>query len=282
MKRIDAHQHFWKYDAARDSWITKEMAILKRDFTPADLLPEMSANGIDGSIAVQTNQSEQETLFLLDIGKRNDWIAGVVGWVDLCAGNVEERLRYFSQFEKLRGVRHIVQSEADDRFLLGADFMRGIRCLAQFNLTYDILIFPKQLPAAIDFVARFPEQPFVLDHMAKPNIKSGHRSTENMEWARNIKFLAAHRNVSCKLSGLITEADWNGWRPEDFRPYLDTVFEAFGAHRLMFGSDWPVCLLAGTYHRVREVIQKYVGEFSVAEQEQIFGGNAQKFYGLKN
>jgi L-fucono-1,5-lactonase len=282
MKRIDAHQHFWKYDAARDNWITKEMAILKRDFMPADLLPEMVANGIDGCIAVQTSQSEQETRFLLDLGQRNHWIAGVVGWVDLCAGNVEERLRHFSQFEKLRGVRHIVQSEADDRFMLGPDFMRGISCLNQFKLIYDILIYPKQLPAAIELVARFPEQPFVLDHMAKPNIKSGHRSTENMEWARNIKSLAAHANVYCKLSGLITEADWNDWRPEDFRPYLDTVFEAFGAHRLMFGSDWPVCLLAGTYQRVREVIQKYVREFSVAEQEQIFGGNAQKFYGLKN
>ncbi len=280
--RIDAHQHFWKYDAARDTWITKEMAILKRDFMPADLLPEMVANGIDGCIAVQTSQSEQETGFLLDIGQKNHWIAGVVGWVDLCAGNVEERLRYFSQFEKLRGVRHIVQSEADNRFMLRPDFMRGISCLVQFNLTYDILIYPKQLPVAIEFVAKFPEQPFVLDHMAKPNIKSGDRSAENMEWARNIKSLAAHPNVSCKLSGLITEADWNDWRPEGFWPYLDTVFEAFGAHRLMFGSDWPVCLLAGTYQRAREVIQKYVGELSAAQQEQIFGGNAEKFYGLKN
>lgn len=282
MKRIDAHQHFWKYDAARDTWITKEMAILKRGFMPADLLPEMVANGIDGCIAVQTSQSEQETRFLLDIGQRNHWIAGVVGWVDLRAGNVAERLRYFSRFEKLRGVRHIVQVEAENRFMLGPDFMRGISCLAKFDLTYDILIYPNQLPAAIEFVAKFPEQRFVLDHMAKPNIKSGDRSAENMEWARNIKSLAAHRNVSCKLSGLITEADWNDWRPEDFRPYLDTVFEAFGANRLMFGSDWPVCLLAGTYQRVREVIRKYVRELSVAEQEQIFGGNAQKFYGLKN
>jgi len=280
--KIDAHQHFWKYDAARDTWITKEMAILKRDFMPTDLLPEMVANGIDGCIAVQTSQSEQETRFLLDIGRRNHWIAGVVGWVDLCAGNVEERLRYFSQLEKLRGVRHIVQAEADNRFMLGPDFIRGIGCLNQFNLTYDILIYPRQLPTALELVARFPEQLFVLDHIAKPNIKSGDHSAENMDWARNIRSLAAHPNVSCKLSGLITEADWNDWRPEDFRPYLDTVFEAFGAHRLMFGSDWPVCLLAGTYQRAREVIQKYVGEFSAAQQQQIFGGNAEKFYGLKN
>lgn len=277
--KIDAHQHFWKYDAARDTWITKEMAILRRDFTPADLRPEMVANGIDGCIAVQASQSEEETRFLLELAQRNQWIAGVVGWLDLCAGNIEERLRHFSQFEKLCGVRHIVQSEADNRFMLRPDFLRGIGCLHKFNLTYDILIYPKQLSAAIELVARFPEQLFVLDHMAKPNIKSGDYSAENMDWARNIKLLATYSNVSCKLSGLITEADWNYWRPENFRPYLDTVFEAFGPHRLMFGSDWPVCLLAGGYQRAREVIQKYVGELSTAQQEQIFGGNAKGFYG---
>lgn len=249
---------------------------------PADLRPEMVANGIDGCIAVQASQSEEETRFLLELAQRNHWIAGVVGWVDLCSANVEERVRHFSQFEKLRGVRHIVQSEADDRFMLRPDFLRGIGCLHKFNLTYDILIYPKQLPATIEIVAAFPEQRFVLDHLAKPNIRSGYDSAENMDWARNIKLLATHSNISCKLSGLVTEADWNHRRDEDFRPYLETVIEAFGAHRLIFGSDWPVCLLAGGYQRAREVIQKYVGKLSAAEQEQIFGGNAVRIYGLKN
>ncbi len=280
--KIDAHQHFWKFDVARDTWITDEMDVLKRDFMPTDLQPELSLNGVDACVAVQASQSEEETLFLLELANRHSWIAGVVGWVDLCAGNIMERLRYLSQFEKLRGVRHIVQAEADDRFMLRPDFLRGVSSLAQFNFTYDILIYARQLPAAIEFVAQFPQQRFVLDHIAKPAIKSGYQSAENAEWARHLKSLAAHPNVWCKLSGLLTEADWKLWRHEHFKPYLDTVFEAFGAHRLMFGSDWPVCLLAGTYRQAIDLIADYARGLPTGQVEEIFGENAARFYGLKN
>jgi L-fuconolactonase len=279
---IDSHQHFWRFDPARDTWITDEMAVLKRDFMPADLKPDLDANDMDACIAVQASQSDQETFFLLDLANRHVWIAGFVGWIDLCSGNVEERLWYLSQFEKLRGFRHIVQSEPDDRFMLRPDFLRGISCLAQFNFTYDILIYPRQLPTAIELVSRFPEQRFVLDHIAKPTIKSGHLASEDIEWARHIKSLAAQPNVYCKLSGLITEAHWHRWRPEDFAPYLDTVFESFGAQRLMYGSDWPVCLLAGTYRQVIDLVADYVRADSADQLDQIFGGNAARFYGLKN
>jgi L-fuconolactonase len=273
---IDSHQHFWRYDPHRDTWITHEMSVLKRDFVPADLLPELGANGIDGSIAVQADQSERETHFLLDCAAQHAEIAGVVGWVDLCAPNLPERLAYFSQFKKLRGLRHVVQAEPDDRFLLRQDFCRGIARLPEFGFTYDILIYPKQLPAACEFVAKFPEPRFVLDHLAKPNI----RARDIDSWCQHICGLAAHPNVFCKLSGLITEADWRNWHADDCRPCLDVVFEAFGADRLMFGSDWPVCLLAGTYRQVKELIADYTCHLPAADREKIFGLNAATFYGL--
>jgi L-fuconolactonase len=275
--KIDSHQHFWRYDAARDAWITKSMAVLKRDFLPEHLAPELAANGIDASIAVQADQSENETAFLLHLAEQEKRIAAVVGWVDLLSPRVTERLRYFSQFSKLRGFRHIAQTEPDDRFLAREEFIRGVAQLGMFGYTYDILIYPKQLPAAIELVARLPEQGFVIDHLAKPEIKSGKTSP----WASQIREIAQHKNVFCKISGLVTEADWQLWKFDDFTPYLDAVFSAFGADRLMFGSDWPVCLVAATYSQVKELIQKYVGEFSQADQEKIFGGNAAHFYGLK-
>jgi L-fuconolactonase len=275
--RIDSHQHFWHYDAARDGWITEEMQVLKRDFQPGDLLPQMRANGIDATVAVQADQSERETEFLVDLAGRNDFIAGVVGWVDLRDPEVNRRLEYFSQFAVLRGFRHVAQSEPDDRFLTREEFVRGVAALGRFDFTYDILINPRQLAAARDLVEKLPEQAFVLDHIAKPNVTTREIET----WAEGIRGLAANPRVFCKLSGLITEADWQHWRPADFRPYLDVVFEAFGADRLMFGSDWPVCLLAGEYARVKELIAGYVSERSAAEQEKIFGGNAVRFYGLE-
>ncbi len=258
------------------------MSVLKRDFLPSDPLPEMSANGMDACVAVQADQSETETLFLLDLAQRHKPIAGVVGWVDLCAGNLPKRLEYFSRFEKLRGFRHIVQAEPDDRYMLRSDFLRGIGCLAELRFTYDILIYPKQLPAAIELVSRFPGQRFVLDHMAKPAVKAGERPVESTDWARHIRAIAASPNVNCKLSGLIVEADWRHWRAEDFTPYLDVVFDAFGPDRLMFGSDWPVCLLAGTYRQVKQLVVDYLGDRPEAEKEGIFGANAARFYGLKN
>lgn len=275
--KIDAHQHFWRYDAQRDGWITNEMSVLKRDYLADDLLVELAANGMDGSVAVQADQSERETLFLLDLAAKHKAIRGVVGWVDLSSPSAPARLEYFSHFEKLRGFRHIVQSEPDDKFMLREDFLRGIGSLREFGFTYDILIYPKQLPAAIVLVEKFPEQRFVIDHMAKPLIK-----IQQIEpWASQMKTIAANPNVFCKLSGLVTEADLQNWRADDFRPYLDVVFQAFGADRLMFGSDWPVCLLAGTYRKVKQLVTDYVIKLPGADKEKIFGANAVRFYGLK-
>jgi len=274
--RIDSHQHFWRYDPVRDGWITNEMAVLKRDFMPEELIQQMRQVGVDCSIAVQADQSEKETQFLLELADKNSAIAGVVGWVNLLDKNVEERLEHFSHYGKLRGFRHIVQAESDDRFMMGDDFLRGIRALARHNFTYDILIYERQLPAAIEFVDRFPTQKFVVDHIAKPSIKAGEIDT----WSRNIRALAHNRNVYCKLSGLVTEAEWTKWNAETLGPYLDVAFEAFGTDRLMFGSDWPVCLLAASYWQVKDVIENYTRDLSTNEKEKIFGLNAARFYGL--
>jgi L-fuconolactonase len=274
--RIDSHQHFWLYDPGRDGWITDEMAVLKRGFLPEDLIPALRSNDIDQSIAVQADQSERETRFLLELAEKHPEIAGVVGWVDLSAGNIEERLEYFSRFPKLRGFRHILQAESDDRFMMRKDFLRGISCLAGYHFTYDILIYARHLPVANEFVRRFPEQKFVVDHLAKPGIKA-----EELEpWSCDIRRLASNPNVYCKLSGMIVEADWKQWTPKDFRPYLDVVFAAFGIDRLMFGSDWPVCLLAGTYAQVKDIIEGYTHNLSSTEKGKIFGLNAARFYGL--
>ena len=274
--RIDAHQHFWHYDPVRDSWINEKMAVLKRDFLPPELIQRMREAGIDRSIAVQADQSEKETKFLLDVAEDNEAIAGVVGWIDLLDGNIERRLEYFSEYQKLRGFRHIVQAEPDDRFMMRKDFLHGISCLARHNFTYDILIYFSQLPAANELVRRFPSQKFVIDHLAKPSIKSG----EITAWTRAIRSLAESPNVYCKISGLVTEADWKRWRQSDFTPYLDTVFEAFGSERLMFGSEWPVCLLAASYAQVKEIIENYTRDLSATEKANIFGLNAARFYGL--
>jgi L-fuconolactonase len=275
--KIDSHQHFWRYDAARDAWITESMAVLRRDFLPDHLAAELNANAIDASIAVQADQSENETMFLLDLAEKNKHIAGVVGWVDLLSPRLAERLEYFSHFSKLRGFRHIAQGEPDDRFLARENFVKGVAQLRAFDFTYDILIYPKQLPAAIDLAARLPEQRFVVDHVAKPEINSG----KTAPWAAQVRELAQNKNVFCKLSGLVTEADWKHWKPDDFKPYLDVVFDAFGVERLMFGSDWPVCLLAATYGQVKQLIENYVTCYSEADKDKIFGGNAARFYGLK-
>jgi L-fuconolactonase len=275
--RVDAHQHFWSYQAARDTWITDEMSVLKRDFLPPQLLPELHSAGIEGTVAVQADQSEQETRFLLALTENVPAILGVVGWVDLCAQDIAARLADLSKCKKLIGFRHIIQAEPDDRFALRADFRRGISCLAHFEFTYDILIYPRHLPAAIELVASHPHQRFVLDHLAKPEI----RARRLQPWARLIRELAAAPNVFCKLSGLITEADWARWQPADFKPYLDVVFESFGPERLMFGSDWPVCLVAGTYAQVVNLISSYLRGRSDAEHAAIFGDNAARFYNLK-
>jgi L-fuconolactonase len=275
--RIDAHQHFWLYNAARDAWITDAMSVLKRDFLPQDLATELTASGIDASIAVQADQSEAETMFLLDLAKANSSIVGVVGWVDLRSPQIAERLDHFSQFPKLRGFRHIAQSEPDDGFLARDEFVNGVKHLQRFGFTYDILIYARQLPAALELVSRVPEQLFVIDHLTKPEIKG--KRTE--PWAQQMGQLAQSKNVFCKLSGLVTEADLHDWKAEDFRPYLDVAFDSFGPDRLMFGSDWPVCLPTASYQQVVKIVADYVQNFSEADKSQIFGGNAIRFYGLK-
>jgi L-fuconolactonase len=271
---IDAHQHFWRFNPVRDAWITEDMSAIRRDFLPGDLVPELDANGIDASIAIQADQSEAETEFLLGLAEGNKRIAGVVGWVDLRSQSIEKRLEHFSTFKKLRGVRHIAQAEPADRFLARPDFVRGVAHLKKFDLTYDILIYPRQLPAAIELSRKLPDQKFVVDHLAKPGIKA-----KKLEpWASRMGELAANPNVYCKLSGMVTEANWKNWRPEDFEPFLDVVFEAFGAERLMFGSDWPVCLVAGTYARVKGIVASYVDRHAPDAKSAVFGDNAQRFY----
>lgn len=275
--QIDSHQHFWRYDAVRDAWLNESMAVLKRDFLPEHLAVELAANGIDSSIAVQADQSENETMFLLDLAEKNKRVAGVVGWVDLLSPHVPENLEYFSHFSKLCGFRHIAQAEPDDRFLARETFVKGVAQLQAFGFTYDILVYSKQLPAAIELVARLPEQRFVVDHLAKPEIKFG----KTAPWAAQMREIAQNKNVFCKLSGLVTEGDWKHWKADDFKPCLDVVFDAFGVERLMFGSDWPVCLVAGTYRQVKQLIEDYVKGYSQPDKERIFGGNAARFYGLK-
>ena len=275
--RVDAHQHFWQYNPSRDTWITDRMSVLKRDYLPDDLRPELARNGVDSTVAVQADQSESETKFLLDLAESKHFISGVVGWVDLRSPRVAERLEHFSKFDKLVGFRHIVQAERDDHFLLQNDFVRGLRQLHPYGYTYDLLVYPRQLPAAVELAARMPEQPFVLDHIGKPEIGNGHRGG----WKQQIRELADHPNAYCKLSGIVTEADWKNWTPELCKPYLDTVFEAFGPQRLMFGSDWPVCLLAGTYERVTDLVREYLRQCSSDDEEAIMGGNATRFYRIK-
>jgi L-fuconolactonase len=271
---IDAHQHFWRFNPVRDAWITEDMSAIRRDFLPGDLAPELGANKIDASIAVQANQSEAETEFLLGLAEGNPRIAGVVGWVDLQSPEIEKRLEHFSRFAKLRGVRHIAQAEPDDRFLVRPDFVRGVGHLRKLHLTYDILVFPRQLPAAIELSRKLPDQEFVVDHLAKPEIKA-----KKLEpWASRMGELAANPNVYCKLSGMVTEADWKNWKPADFEPYFDVVFDAFGPQRLIFGSDWPVCLVAGTYARVKDIVASYVERHAPDAKSAIFGDNAQRFY----
>ena len=274
--RIDSHQHFWHYQPAEYPWIGAQMGVLKRDYLPADLLPLMQANGIDGTVAVQARQNLTETEWLLQLADEHALIRGVVGWVDLRAADVAAQLEKFAAYPKLVGIRHIIHDEPDDGFMLRPDFMRGLTVLQDFDLRYDLLLFPKHLPLATKIVRQFPQQPFVLDHIAKPFIKDGVIEP----WQRDIRELAACDNVSCKVSGMVTEAAWQSWTQADFRPYLDVVFDCFGIDRLMFGSDWPVCTLSGSYGEVAGIVRQYISALSASEQAQVMGGNASRFYQL--
>lgn len=276
MKTIDAHQHFWQFNPVRDSWITDEMSVIQKDFFPGDLKPVLQQNGLDGCVAVQASQSEEETNFLVSLANQYDFIKGVVGWVDLQAEDVEEKLDKYKSIPVVKGFRHVLQGEPQRDVMLTPEFKRGIAALEKHGFTYDILIFPDQLKFSDQLVASFPQQKFVIDHIAKPHIKS----QEIEEWKNDMKKIARHENVYCKISGMVTEADWKGWKKEDFEPYLDVVVNAFGTNRILFGSDWPVCLVAASYDRMLAIVKDYFASFSDEDQEQFFGLNAIRFYNL--
>jgi L-fuconolactonase len=275
--RIDAHQHFWRYSKRAYGWIDEGMGRIARDFLPADLAPELAALGFDGCIAVQARSSLAETEFLLALAREHPFVRGVVGWVDLCAPGVVRELEGFSADPCFKGVRHAVQDEPDDGFLLRADFQRGIAALAHLGLTYDLLLHPRHLEVARRFARAFPQQQMVLDHLAKPAIGRAERAP----WERQFRALGELPNVACKLSGLVTEARWNAWTPGDFRFYLDVALETFGEERVLFGSDWPVCLLAaGSFSQVFDLVHDWAQELSPAAREKLFGQNAARVYRL--
>lgn len=276
--KIDTHQHFWKYNVEEYGWIGEGMEIMARDRLPADLKPLIEDMGIGGTVAVQARQVVEETAALLKMAEDTDFIKGVVGWVDLRSPRVEDQLDRYKDHPKMAGVRHVVQDEPDERFVLRKDFLRGIGKLRQCDLVYDILILPNQLPATIEMVRKFPDQVFVLDHIAKPCIKDGKLSP----WDNDIRKLAACPNVSCKLSGMVTEADWNHWKPEHIELYMEIVLDAFGPQRLTIGSDWPVCTAAGNYRQVVSLAAEFIGKLSKDEQRAIWEENPVRIYGLKS
>ncbi|MGA1618758.1 MAG: amidohydrolase family protein, partial [Pirellulales bacterium] len=265
---IDAHQHFWRYSPAEYPWIGPGMERLARDYLPADLEAVAGPLQVTGSIVVQARQSLAESRWLLELAATHPFIRGVVGWVDLRCDTVADDLAPLAVEQNFVGVRHVVQDEPDPRFLLRDDFLRGLHTLHQFGLTYDLLVFPHQLPAAVELAGRLPEQPFVLDHLAKPPVKTGMLAG----WEKDLRALARHDNVCCKLSGLVTEADWNDWQPDDFSRYFEVALEAFGPHRLMAGSDWPVCLLAAEYAEVWDILDRAIAQLSATEQAAPNGG----------
>lgn len=275
MPNIDSHHHFWHYDAIRHSWITDDMRAIRRDFLPQHLHPILREHDFDGSVVVQVDQTEDETLSLLSMANQHDFIRGVVGWIDLLNRDVESRLAYFSSLKKLKGFRHIVQAEGAG-FILQPGFIKGVRALVRYGFTYDLLIYHHQLGDALEFVRQVPDVKIVIDHLAKPSIVTQDRK----QWEVHMREIAESPNVYCKVSGMVTEARWPGWEYKDFVPYLDSVTNAFGTGRLMYGSDWPVCLVAATYEEQFSIVQKYLKPFSDAEKKQILGGNAERFYNL--
>ena len=272
---IDSHQHFWNYNPERDTWIDESMQVLKKNFLPKNLKPILINNGIDGCISVQADQSYQETEFLLKCASNNKFIKGVVGWVDLCSPNLEKKLEKYTSDKIFKGVRHIVQSESPE-YLLRKDVQSGISKLSKFNLTFDLLVTPIQLQSAIKLVKIFPNQKFVLDHIAKPRISE----PLNKTWVNDIINLSKYSNVFCKISGLVTQTKGYNFSETDFLPFLDLIFKYFGFDRIMYGSDWPVCLLAADYKKVLEIISNYLMGYDSKIREKIMGTNAKIFYNL--
>lgn len=273
--RIDSHQHFWQYQAEEYDWIGEQETILKHHFLPNDLKPILVNSKIDGCVAVQARQSEQETKWLIELAKQHDIIKGVVGWIDLCSNNLESDLQQYKDEKILKGFRHVLQGEPDPQFMLSEQFVRGLKVIEQFNYSYDLLIFAHQLPQTIELVSQLPNMRFVLDHIAKPAIA---KSQGFAKWQLGINKLAEYRNVSCKISGMVTEADLEHWTKEDFLPYMQTILAAFGPDRVMFGSDWPVCLLAADYQSVFEIVEDFVQSSYADYYDIIFGLNAKSFY----
>jgi L-fuconolactonase len=271
--RIDAHQHFWNYDSKRFDWINDDMAALRRNFLPEDLYPILQASQIDGCIAVQAEEHLRETAFLFELSEDHPWILGVVGWAELAQDNLDEVLDQWSNYSKLLGFREVLQSK-EPEYMLRKEFIRGIHKLGQRGYTYDLLTYPNQLPAALQLVDACPNQFFVIDHLSKPDIKAG----DWKAWKKSLQPFSERELVYAKVSGLVTEADWKKWRPADLFPYLDIALELFGPKRLLFGSDWPVCLAAGQYKEVLGVIESFADQLSAHEKDALFGGTAQEFY----
>jgi L-fuconolactonase len=276
VKKIDAHQHFWRYDNIRYSWINDDMGSLKNDFLPADLFPEINTNNVIGTVAVQALQDEEENSFLLELAEKYPFILGVVGWLDLKSPDLRRRLDFYKTFSKLKGFRHVLQDESDPEFILNEAFQGGLTTIFDAGYTYDLLVLPHQMKGAVETVSNFPKGSFVLDHLAKPAIDKN----TNEDWKYYINALGKLPNVYCKLSGMITEGDWDKWEEKDFYPYMDTVMESFGEDRVMFGSDWPVCKLAGTYNQVIQLIDGYFNEYSETTLKKIWRTNAIDFYHL--
>lgn len=274
---VDSHQHFWIYHPEHHEWISDDMSVIQTDFLPHDLEPILKANGVDGCIAVQTAQTEDETEFLLHLANQNDCIKGVVGWVNLCDENVGERLSKYAKNKYFKGVRWILQDEGD-AFFYDANFRNGLAQLAKLNLTYDILVYHHQLSHVLELVRDFPSNKFVLDHIGKPAIKEG----ELINWSNAMQKLGMFPNICVKLSGMVTEADWANWTEKDIVPFIDVVFGVFGANKIMFGSDWPVCLLASNYQNVKLLVDNYLKQLSAKERAMVLGGTACEFYSIRS
>ena len=274
--RLDAHQHFWVFDPVRDSWIDESMSDIQKDFLPRDLAPILQEHHIDGCVAVQADQTEQQNTFLIEQAEQHTFIKGIVGWIDLRANNVEENLAYYAIQPLIKGFRHVLQGESQRDLMLTPAFRNGISKMEKYGFTYDILILTDQISYSETLVKSFPNQKFVIDHLAKPLIKD----REISDWKKNIQAIARYENISCKISGMVTEADWKNWKVEDFTPYLDVVFEAFGTKRLLYGSDWPVCNVAGGYCKALDVLVNYTEKLTQTEQQDLFGDNAVRFYNI--
>lgn len=276
--RIDAHQHFWKYDAVKHGWINDEMAAIRRDFFPGDLATIIKTLQIDGTVAVQADETEAETAFLLDLASKNDFIKAVVGWTNLHAQELESTLEKFKGFKKLAGFRSIMQGAPDERYLTNAQFRNNLKILAGKGYTYDLLVYHTQLPALISMTDNLPDNRMILDHIGKPDIKN----KQFKNWKAQIRILASHPGIYCKLSGMITEADYRNWTYDDLKPFIETAAEYFGIDRICFGSDWPVCLVAGSYNQVHEVMEKFVQQLPASDQAKVFGLNTLQFYNITN